>query len=57
MVIKVGLIKLLQHYDLELPAATAAAVQVSHLPAPLITSPGGLQLRLKTRAILAQQKL
>lgn len=57
MVIKVALIKLLQHYHLELAPEQAAAVEVSHLPAPLITSPDGLQLKLKAREILAQKKL
>ncbi|KAH8377735.1 hypothetical protein KR093_006893 [Drosophila rubida] len=52
MVIKVALIKLLQHYDLEWDEN--AVVEVSHLPAPLITSPDGLRIKLKAREILAQ---
>ncbi|KAH8271844.1 hypothetical protein KR044_007915 [Drosophila immigrans] len=51
MVIKVALIKLLQHYDLEWNEN--AVVEVSHLPAPLITSPDGLRIKLKAREILA----
>ncbi|XP_034097721.1 probable cytochrome P450 310a1 [Drosophila albomicans] len=53
MVIKVALIKLLQHYDIEWDENAAAVVEVSHLPAPLITSPDGLRLKLKAREILA----
>ncbi|KAM8716758.1 hypothetical protein ACLKA7_003605 [Drosophila subpalustris] len=51
MVIKVALIKLLQNYHLEWDEN--ATVEVSHLPAPIITSPNGLKIKLKARAILS----
>ncbi|XP_064546381.1 probable cytochrome P450 310a1 isoform X2 [Drosophila montana] len=52
MVIKLALVKLLQNYHLELDAS--ATVEVSHLPAPFISSKGGLKVQLKARAILTQ---
>lgn len=51
MVIKVALIKLLQNYHLEWNED--ATVEVSHLPAPIITSPDGLKIKLKAREILS----
>lgn len=52
MVIKLALVRLLQSYDLELDAS--AMVEVSHLPAPFISSPDGLKIQLKAREILRQ---
>lgn len=52
MVIKLALVKLLQNYHLELDAS--AAVEVSHLPAPFISSKDGLKVQLKAREILTQ---
>ncbi|EDW64972.1 probable cytochrome P450 310a1 [Drosophila virilis] len=52
MVIKLALVKLLQNYHLELDAS--AALEVSHLPAPFISSKGGLKVQLKAREILTQ---
>lgn len=50
MVIKLALVRLLHNYDLELDES--AVVEVSHLPAPFISSPDGLKLQLKAREIL-----
>jgi len=51
MVIKVAMIKLLQNYHMEWNED--ATVEVSHLPAPIITSPDGLKIKLKAREILS----
>ncbi|EDW03400.1 probable cytochrome P450 310a1 [Drosophila grimshawi] len=52
MVIKLALVKLLHNYHLELDADSN--VEVSHLPAPFITSKDGLKMQLKAREIVTQ---
>ncbi|XP_022229862.2 probable cytochrome P450 310a1 isoform X2 [Drosophila obscura] len=51
MVIKVALIKLLQNFHLELDAARAENIEISHQPAPFIRTKDGLKVRLKRREI------